>query len=196
MVSIGVIGVQGAVSEHVLATENALDKLGLKGKVSIVKTLSDLDGVDGVILPGGESTTISRMLGVTDLLEAIMDKIKDDDIPVMGTCAGCVLLAKKVVDKPKDLQLLELMNMEVERNAFGRQRESFEQLLEIEGFTKPFNAVFIRAPVIKRVWGSCNALSYIDDKIVMAKEKKFLAIAFHPELTSDTRVHEYFISLI
>jgi len=114
----------------------------------------------------------------------------------MGTCAGCVILANKITDNFKDIKILSAMNMQVKRNAFGRQRESFEKNIKIKGFSKPFNAVFIRAPIIEKVWGNCEVLAKIDKKIIMAREGSFLALSFHPELTDDLRIHEYFLDMI
>ena len=114
----------------------------------------------------------------------------------MGTCAGCVLLAKEIVNNENDVKLIQAMDMKVERNAFGRQRESFEKNIKIKGFTESYNAVFIRAPIIREVWGNCKILSKIDEKIIAARQDKFLALSFHPELTNDLRMHRYFLDMI
>ncbi len=114
----------------------------------------------------------------------------------MGTCAGCVLLAKEIVDKNNDISLLNAMDMKVERNAFGRQKESFEKGIKIKGFSKPYNAVFIRAPIIKKVWGKCEIIGETNRKIIAARQDNFLALSFHPELTDDIRIHEYFLNMI
>jgi 5'-phosphate synthase pdxT subunit len=114
----------------------------------------------------------------------------------MGTCAGCVLLAKELFDNNKDVKLLHAMDMQVERNAFGRQKESFEKNININGFSSPYCAVFIRAPLIKKVWGKCEVIAEMDKKIVMARQDKFLALSFHPELTDDLRIHRYFLDMI
>ena len=114
----------------------------------------------------------------------------------MGTCAGCVILASKISDSTNVVKLLSALNMQVKRNAFGRQRESFEKNIKIKGFSKPFNAVFIRAPIIEKVWGDCDVLAKIEEKIIMAREGPFLALSFHPELTDDLRIYKYFIDMI
>jgi 5'-phosphate synthase pdxT subunit len=114
----------------------------------------------------------------------------------MGTCAGCILLAKQLINDKKDIKLLKAMNLRVLRNAFGRQKESFEYKIKIYGFEKLYNAVFIRAPLIDKVWGNCKVLSKINDQIIMAKQNKFLALSFHPELTNDLRIHNYFLKMI
>lgn len=194
--SVGVIGIQGAVSEHVTSMENTLQETNTSGKVFVIKDKKQMSKVDALILPGGESTTISRELHKSRLNDAIYERIKNDGISVMGTCAGCVLLASELTDNTKDVKLLSAMNMKVKRNAFGRQRESFEKNIDIKGFNEPYNAVFIRAPVIEKVWGSCQILAKIENKIVMAKQDNLLAVSFHPELTDDLRIHKYFLDTI
>ena len=193
---IGVVGFQGAVSEHVYIMKKTLEKENIPGEVFAVKQISDLDNIDGVILPGGESTTISKFLHRSGLYKEIHSLVKKDNLPLMGTCAGCVLLAKEVIDPSDDVKLLKLMDMKVKRNAFGRQRESFEKDIHIEGFTKPFHAVFIRAPIIEKTWGDCKPMAMIGDKVVMAKQGNILALSFHPELTNDLRIHKYFLKLV
>lgn len=196
MLSIGILGVQGAIPEHKAMIEKTLEELKINGRIYIIRNREDLDRIDGLILPGGESTTISRMISTSKLLEIIRDKVEDRDLAVMGTCAGCILLAEKVVDPVENLHLIGVIDMEVRRNAFGRQRESFEQFVEIKNFREPFPAVFIRAPIITRVWGDCKVLSRIEEDIIMIQQDRLLALSFHPELTGDARIHKYFISLI
>jgi len=196
-VSIGVLGIQGAVSEHVNIMTTVLKKTGNNGKTFIVKNKEDIKDIDALIIPGGESTTISRVMYNSDLYEAISNKIKKNDLPIMGTCAGCVILAKEISNDPKnEIKQLSQMNMQVERNAFGRQKESFEKPIKIKDFSSPYHAVFIRAPIIKKTWGKCETLAKIDKKIIMARQDRLLALAFHPELTNDLRVHNYFLELI
>lgn len=195
-ISIGVIGIQGAISEHIHAMERALQEIKQPGIVSIVKNNEDLEKVDGLILPGGESTTISKALSSSGLLKQIKRRVEEDTLPIMGTCAGCILLAKEIVDPTLDLYPLKVMDIEVKRNAFGRQRESFEQSLLIKGFSDPYTAVFIRAPIITRVWGDSEILATLHENIVMVKQGKMLALSFHPELTRDLRIHKYFLELI
>ena len=195
-VSIGVLGIQGAISEQITSMTNALKETNTSGEVFFVKYKKEIDDIDALILPGGESTTISRNLYKSDLHDAIIKRIEENSLPIMGTCAGCVLLAKELFDNNKDVKLLHAMDMQVERNAFGRQRESFEKNIDINGFSSPYTAVFIRAPLIKKVWGKCEVLAEIDKKIVMARQDKFLALSFHPELTDDLRIHRYFLDII
>lgn len=194
-ISIGVIGIQGAVSEHVTAMEKTLQETNTPGEVFVIKNKDQMKKIDALILPGGESTTISRESYKMGLNDIIYDRIKNDNLPVMGTCAGCVLLSSEVTDNTKDIKLLSVMDMAVKRNAFGRQRESFEKIIKIEGFSESYNAVFIRAPVIEKTWGNCKVLSKIENKIIMARQDNLLALSFHPELTDDLRIHRYFLDL-
>lgn len=195
-ISVGVIGAQGAISEHVISMKNAIEENNISGKVFVIKNKKELNEIDALIIPGGESTTISKILYNSDLYDAILKRIKNDNLPIMGTCAGCVILASEITDNFKDVKLLSAINMQVKRNAFGRQKESFEKNINIKGFSKPFNAIFIRAPVIEKVWGNCEVLAKIDKKIIMAREDPFLALSFHPELTDDIRIHKYFLDMI
>jgi len=194
--SIGVIGAQGAISEHITMMKNAFLEKNISGDVLIVKNKEDVDGIDALIIPGGESTTISSILYNTGIYDALLKRIKKNDLPIMGTCAGCVILAREITDNFNEIKNLSAISMKVKRNAFGRQKDSFEKNIEIKGFSKPFNAVFIRAPIIEKVWSNCEILAKIDEKIVMVKEKKFLALSFHPELTDDLRIHKYFLDMI
>lgn len=197
----GVVAVQGAVSEHIEALERAFKDAGRNGKAVTVRRKPDLEGVEALVLPGGESTTISKLLVKFGLFDEIV-KRAGEGMPILGTCAGMVLLAK---EGDQDVErtgtkLLGLMDASVDRNAFGRQRESFEAEITVnvkeKEFNKPLNAVFIRAPVIKRVWGSCKALSSIDEGIILAEQGHLIAAAFHPELTADTRLHRRLLSKI
>lgn len=194
---VGVVSVQGAVSEHLEIVSRTIAEIGEKGKVIQVRRSEEVEGVDALILPGGESTTISKLLVKFRLFDKIKERV-EQGMPLMGTCAGMILLAKEGDEEVErtGTRLLELMHMKIERNAFGRQRESFEADVDIKGFAKPFRAVFIRAPVITRVWGDCRIMARLEDKIVMAMEGKALAISFHPELTNDTRIHRMFLEMI
>ena len=195
-ISIGVIGIQGAVSEHIASTEKALRETNILGKIFVIKNKQEINEIDALIIPGGESTTISRILYKSGLHDAIFKRIKENSLPTMGTCAGCVILASEMTDNTKDVNLLSAMDMHVKRNAFGRQKESFEKNINIKGFSEPYDAVFIRAPVIKKVWGNCEVLAEVDKKIVMTRQDNLLALSFHPELTDDLRIHKYFLDMI
>jgi 5'-phosphate synthase pdxT subunit len=196
---IGVISIQGAVSEHVDAIEQAATDLGLTNVTTVwIRKLDELESVSGVIIPGGESTTISKLLVTFKLYDRLIQKATSEDLPILGTCAGCIVLAKEgdsEVDQT-ETKLLKLMDMKVIRNAFGRQGESFESDISITGFSKPYHAVFIRAPLIEKVWGKCRSVAELEGKIVMAQQGNLVAAAFHPELTDDLRVHKYFLEMI
>ena len=195
-ITIGVIGIQGSISEHVKTMKKALKESNISGEVLIIKDKEDINKSDAIILPGGESSTISKVLSESGLYYELFNQIKNNNIPIMGTCAGCVILGSELSEKSSDLKILSVMNIRVKRNAFGRQRDSFEQDIKIIGFSEPYPAVFIRAPVIEKVWGNCKILSTIDKKIVMARQDNLLALSFHPELANDLRIHKYFLDLI
>jgi pyridoxal 5'-phosphate synthase pdxT subunit len=194
--TIGVLAVQGAITEHVSAITRACENLKIASNICLVKHPLDLAKTAGLLLPGGESTTISRLLRKTGLQDAIEKRIAKHSLPILGTCAGMILLAKRLIDNTKDLQSLNAIDMEVSRNAFGRQKESFEQLIEFDGFTTPYNAVFIRAPMVTKIWSNCKILAKLDGKVIAVQQNEFLALAFHPELTDDTRIHEYFLHML
>jgi 5'-phosphate synthase pdxT subunit len=194
---IGIIGLQGAVSEHIEATKLAMEKLGIKGEVIWVGKPQHLDGVDGVIIPGGESTTIGKLMQRTGTFDRVK-RLGEEGVPVLGTCAGLIVLAKKGDEQVMRTgqPLLGLMDIAVVRNAFGRQRESFETELDIPILgQKPFHCVFIRAPAVSETWGDAEVIAKFRGKIVGVRQKNLTAVAFHPELTPDTRLHEYFLSL-
>jgi len=167
-----------------------------KGNAVLVRQSRDIDSCDALIIPGGESTTISRILVNSGMYDVIRERMSHNDIALMGTCAGCVLLAKELTDTNADVKLLAAMDMQAERNAFGRQKESFERSLLIKGFTRPYHAVFIRAPIITKIWGNCEILASIGKEIVMARQKNYLALSFHPELTDDLRIHRFFLEML
>jgi len=194
---IGVIGLQGAVSEHLETTRRAMQKLGTNGEVIWVGRPEQLDDLDGIIIPGGESTTIGKLMLTTGLFEKVREKAANGT-PILGTCAGLIILAKRGDEQVVRTKqpLLGLMDIGVIRNAFGRQRESFETELEIPILGKePLRAVFIRAPAVEEVWGDVQVLAKFQGKIVGVKQGNLIAVAFHPELTPDTRLHEYFLHM-
>ena len=194
--SIGVLGIQGAISEHVAIMNNVLLEDKDNKKTIIVRNKEDLQQVDGLIIPGGESTTISRFLINKELQSIIKKRVMNHSLAVMGTCAGCILIAKTIKDQIKDIIPLELIDITVIRNAYGRQRESFEQDVLIEGFNEPFHAVFIRSPIIEKAGSNCQILSKTNNRIVMVKQDNVLGLSFHPELTEDTRIHRYFLNIV
>jgi 5'-phosphate synthase pdxT subunit len=196
-VKVGVLAVQGAVQEHLDILRKAIASLGISGTPIRVRRLKDFEQVSALIIPGGESTTISKLLQKNNLFDSVR-KRAGEGMPIMGTCAGCILMAKegdRAVQKT-DTQLLSLMDMAVVRNAFGGQKESFEADLDISGFDRTFRGVFIRAPAISRVWGDCSILSVFEDTTVMARQDAMFGLAFHPELSGDTRIHELFLEQI
>ncbi len=203
--SIGVIGIQGAVSEHVDVMKQVFSLLQFDGEISVIKPSDSIDNCDGLILPGGESTTISRILYSSGLLSDIKQRVMEKSLVIMGTCAGCILLANDLVDNTKNIELLQVMSMKVKRNAYGGQRESFEQFLDISSINLSLNnpnplfpAVFIRAPIIEQVdEEQMNVLAYdSSQRPVMVKQDNCLALTFHPELSGDIRIHQYFLSIV
>ncbi|VVC02745.1 Pyridoxal 5'-phosphate synthase subunit PdxT [Candidatus Burarchaeum australiense] len=188
---VGVLALQGDVEEHLAM----LQKCG--AEAVRVRHMKDVDAVSALIIPGGESTTIGKLIHESGIADVVKKRVVKEQFPVWGTCAGLVLMAKKGDGQVKKTgqQLLGLMDFEVERNAFGRQRESFEAEVEMDG-VRNFQAYFIRAPAITKVWGGCKVLARFDGKIVAAEEGSLLATAFHPEIGGDARVHEYFLAKI
>jgi len=183
MISIGILDLQGDVSEHFEATKKALTKMDIESDVLKVKTVSDLSKCDGLIISGGESTVIGKLMEKTGMNSFIVEQ----DIPVMGTCAGMVLLA---TGTDYEQPLLGLIDMKVKKNGFGRQKASFEEKIEI--FGSKYEGIFIRAPYVEELKDGV-VLAKLRDKIVALASGKHVATAFHPELTDDTRIHEYFI---
>ena len=186
---IGVLALQGAFAEHILA----LNKLDVE--TMPVRLPGELKGLDGLIIPGGESTTISRMMASYELADKIASLAREG-MPLFGTCAGMILMAKQI--SGNTTQSLGLMDITVKRNAFGRQVDSFETELNIPVLGKKlFPAVFIRAPVIQHHAKNVEVLARLDDnKVVAARQGKLLVTSFHPELTDDLRFHKYFLEMI
>jgi 5'-phosphate synthase pdxT subunit len=185
--AIGVLALQGAVREHV----HALRRLEVEARE--IRTPEHLEGVEGVILPGGESTTLWKLMERIGLDEALRDFAAKGK-PILGTCAGMILMARQVDDA--DQPLLGLMDMVVRRNAFGRQIDSFEADLEIARFNGArFRAVFIRAPYIVSAGPQVEVMAEVEGKGVLARQGKLIAAAFHPELTDDLRVHKMFVEM-
>ncbi|HEX3011802.1 MAG TPA: pyridoxal 5'-phosphate synthase glutaminase subunit PdxT [Syntrophomonadaceae bacterium] len=183
---IGVLALQGAFIEH----EEALKKCG--AQVVEVRTVQDLESIDGLIIPGGESTTIGKLLVDYKLDSTVLEKAKAG-MPIWGTCAGMILMAKEIAES--DQFRLGLMDISVRRNAFGRQVDSFETDLDINGLGTT-RAIFIRAPYVDRYWGEAQMLASYREKIVMVRQGNYLATAFHPELTPDYSVHQFFLNMV
>ncbi|KJS84746.1 MAG: glutamine amidotransferase [Peptococcaceae bacterium BICA1-8] len=186
---IGVLALQGAFREHIEALKKC------KVEAIEIKKSSQLDDIDGLIIPGGESTTIGLLMQQFNLGDKILEKA-NHGMPILGTCAGMVMLAKDIVDSEQFR--LGLMDIIVRRNAFGRQRESFERSLNISALgDEPFKAIFIRAPYIEATSPNVEVLCKLDnEKIIFVKQGNCLAASFHPELTEDIRVHQYFVRLV
>jgi len=187
MSTVGVLALQGDVREHV----NILQSLG--ADASEVKKPDQLFEIDALILPGGESTTIAKMAVRFGMFDPLRSAI-DDGLPVYGTCAGMILLASTISDS--DQPVIGALDMVVKRNAFGRQNESFEAPVDVDGLVSPFDGVFIRAPWIEKVGADVEVLAAIEDHPVMVRQGKILATSFHPELTGDGRIHEMLLDLV
>ena len=194
MQRIGVLALQGDVSEHIAALERAMRG---QGEVVEIRKPGQMEQCQGLVLPGGESTAIFRQLersGLTEELKASAISGK----PILATCAGLVLVSKEIEGIEGDARVkpLGLMDIKISRNAFGPQRESFEADLEIVGMERPYRAVFIRAPAIAQVGNGVQILARVGDRVVAARQKNLLALAFHPELTDDSRVHQIFLKML
>ncbi len=186
---IGILALQGAFIEHA----HTLDRLGIDSKQ--VRKPGELKSLDGLIIPGGESTTMLNLANNYELIEPLR-KLGLDGFPMMGTCAGMILLAKTVSNS--DIKTLGLMDIKVMRNAFGRQPDSFETDLDIKALgDKPFHSVFIRAPLIEEAADNVEILAKLDNgTIVAVRQGNILGMSFHPELTDDSRMHEYFLKIV
>ncbi|WP_281883244.1 pyridoxal 5'-phosphate synthase glutaminase subunit PdxT [Paenibacillus sp. YYML68] len=184
---IGILALQGAVAEHI----GMVVKAGGEGVA--VKRPEQLDEIDGIIIPGGESTTIGKLMRTYGFIDALRDYSRQGK-PIFGTCAGLIVLAKDIIGQEESH--LGLMDIQVARNAFGRQRESFETDLPIKGIAEDVRAVFIRAPLIEAVGESVDVLAEYQGSIVAARQGNLLATSFHPELTDDERMHAYFIDMV
>lgn len=186
MKTVGVLDLQGGVEEHI----NLLSIIENTEAIKIKKS-EQIDTVDALILPGGESTTMSKLMKKYSMFE----KIKSFKGPIWGTCAGLILLSKKIENDEKT-ETLKLLDIEVQRNAFGSQLNSFIKKDHISVLNKPFEMVFIRAPIISKVKSNVEILAKVNNKIVGIKQGKVIGTSFHPELTNDKSFHEYFVSLI
>ncbi|MCQ4118656.1 pyridoxal 5'-phosphate synthase glutaminase subunit PdxT [Rhodococcus tibetensis] len=194
---VGVLALQGDVREHLAALQDAgADVVGIRRP-------EELDKVDGLVIPGGESTTMSKLLEIFELLEPLKTRLRDG-LPAYGSCAGMILLASEILDTRPDAQHLGAIDMTVRRNAFGRQVDSFEADLDFEGIIgEPVRAVFIRAPWVERVGDAVEVLARVPEsggaaagRIVAVRQGPVVATSFHPEVTGDRRVHELFVDLV
>ncbi|WOV92469.1 MAG: pyridoxal 5'-phosphate synthase glutaminase subunit PdxT [Candidatus Nitrosoabyssus spongiisocia] len=197
--NIGVIGIQGDVYENVIATKMALDNMKQQGDAYAVFDKEGVSNLDGIIIPGGESTTIGKLSERDGMLEEIKSKI-ESKTPTFGICAGLVLLGKQVYNHTvgdTKQTLFGNLDVDIERNAFGRQQNSFETEIEMNDIQiEKFNAVFIRAPVVSKLGSKTSIISKWNDKIIAVKQNHIIATAFHPELSHSVAMHEYFIKMI
>jgi pyridoxal 5'-phosphate synthase pdxT subunit len=191
---IGILDIQGSVEEHF----DALGRLGPEVEPVLVKKAVDFEGLDGLIIPGGESTTISKLLRRFELDRVLKDRVQEG-MAVWGTCAGAILLGSEIVESSEmgsetgDVEPLGLIDISVERNAYGRQLDSFEAELEFDGKNVP--GVFIRAPRISRVGDGVEVLAKFEEEIVAARDGRVLVTTFHPEMTDDLSVYRYFVGM-
>ena len=186
-VVVGVLALQGAFAAHA----ECLQSVGVA--TNEVRTPHDLEKVDALMMPGGESSTMSQLLESSQLVPAIAARISDG-MPVFGTCAGMILLSSHILDGREDQKSFSAIDISVRRNAFGRQVESFERVLQTP--VGEFNGVFIRAPRIESIGQDVEVLSFLDGEPVFVRHGNVMAASFHPELTGDARIHEYFVSTI
>ncbi|MCX6484579.1 MAG: pyridoxal 5'-phosphate synthase glutaminase subunit PdxT [Mycobacterium sp.] len=190
--NVGVLALQGDTREHLAALTEA------GAQASTVRRRSELDAVDALVIPGGESTAISLLLREFDLLEPLRQRLADG-MPAYGSCAGMILLAAEILDAGapgREAEALGAIDMTVRRNAFGRQVDSFEGDIDVLGLDEPVRAVFIRAPWVERVGPAVQVLSRAGDHIVAVRQGPVLATAFHPEMTGDRRVHKLFVDMV
>ncbi|MFZ9701538.1 MAG: pyridoxal 5'-phosphate synthase glutaminase subunit PdxT [Candidatus Nanopelagicales bacterium] len=193
MLRVGVLALQGDVREHL----NSLSSLNVA--VQKVRTVEELETVNALVIPGGESTTISMLAKRVGLMNPLKQFVKDKKA-VYGSCAGMIMLADEILDGRNDQETIGGIDITVRRNAFGRQVDSFETDLTIKNFEKEFRAVFIRAPWVERIGSEVEVLATVKtseniEHPVMVRQDNLLATAFHPELTTDTRIHEYFVQM-
>jgi len=183
---VGVLALQGAFRIH----QERLESLGASAPP--VRTPADLDGLDAIVLPGGESTTMSYLLQTSGLFDELSHRLHGG-LPVFGTCAGMILCASEVRDARPDQRGFGLLDLTVRRNGYGRQLDSFEADLAVEGLDEPFHAVFIRAPLVERVGDAVQVLARHDGVPVLVGDERCTVAAFHPELTDDARLHRWFL---
>jgi 5'-phosphate synthase pdxT subunit len=197
--TIGVLGLQGDIEENVAATNHALQELHIEGSVNMVRYAEEMEKVDGLILPGGESTVQSTLAVIQRSLPVIKKRISEG-MPVLGTCAGMIMLSKRAYDRivgDTKQKLLGSLDIVIERNAFGRQNDSFEANLSLGMLGKDaFKGVFIRAPAVSEVGKDVEVIGKLNNKIVAVKQKNIIGTSFHPELSGDSRVHQHLINMV
>ena len=197
--NIGILALQGDVAENFMSTMLAMNELGVDGSVSQVKTPDQISALDGLIIPGGESTMMGQLSMVNGAMNALKEKI-ESGLPVLGICAGMILLSKnskdRVVGSTKQ-PLLDALDVEIERNSFGRQKDSFEAEISLDNMDIPsFQGVFIRAPAVLNTGSDVETLAKFDEKIIAVKQGNIIATSFHPELTKDVSIHKHFVEMV
>jgi 5'-phosphate synthase pdxT subunit len=197
-VTVGVLGLQGDIEEHVAAAEKARSKLEVEGEAILVKSTEDVKRIGALIIPGGESTVMGVLTSIKGLIPALREKISGG-MPTLGTCAGMIMLSKKAEDRAvgeTNQPLMGALDIAVERNAFGRQRESFEADIDLNlPNASNFHAVFIRAPAVKSIGRGVKELGRLDDAIVAVQQGNVIGTSFHPELSGNALFHEHLIRL-
>lgn len=199
-ITIGILGVQGDIEENIAATKDTLKHMRVKGSVESVRYSEEIEKVDSLIIPGGESGVISLLVAIQGGAFQTVKRLVSNGMPVMGTCAGMIILSKhaydRVVGETKQ-QLMGNLDIVVERNAFGRQNDSFEVDLQIPFLGKDdFKCVFIRSPIVREVGKEVEVIATFNNKIVAVKQKNIFGTSFHPELSGDDRLHRQFIKTI
>ncbi|AFS81462.1 SNO glutamine amidotransferase [Candidatus Nitrosopumilus koreensis AR1] len=196
---IGILAIQGDVAENVSSLVASIADLNQDATVHVVKTPDEISQMDGLVIPGGESTTIGQLSLVNGSQKVIKQKV-ESGMPVLGICAGMILLANNASDRvvgKTEQPLFDFLDIELERNSFGRQRESFEANISMDSIGIPsYNGVFIRAPAISSTSGDIEVLAKFNEKIVAIKKGNIIGTSFHPELTDDLAVHKYFVNLV
>jgi len=197
-VTIGILGFQGDIEENVAATKQAMKELELDGSVKLVRYPEEIEGIDGLVMPGGESTVQSTLAAIQQSLPVLKKKI-GEGMPVLGTCAGMIILSKRAFDRvvgDTKQKLMGNLDVVIERNAFGRQSESFETDMQVEGFgNEPFKGVFIRAPAVSEVGKDVEVIAKFNNRTVAVKQGNIIGTAFHPELSGDNRVHRQLVRM-
>ena len=197
--TIGVLGLQGDIEENVAATNQALQELRINGNVEMVRYPEEIERIDGLILPGGESTVQSSLVAIQRSMPVIKKRISEA-MPVLGTCAGMIMLSKRAYDRivgSTKQKLIGDLDIVIERNAFGRQNDSFEANLSLSILgNEAFNGVFIRAPAVSEVGKDVEVIGKLNNKIVAVKQKNIIGTSFHPELSGDSRMHRHLINMV
>tara|TARA_B100000427_G_scaffold319307_1_gene317385 strand:+ start:1370 stop:1945 length:576 start_codon:yes stop_codon:yes gene_type:complete len=188
-VKVGVLALQGAFKLHV----QALKRLGVEAIE--VRTLENFEASQAIIIPGGESTTMSFLLESSGIFEALQER-SNNGMPILGTCAGMILLSSKITDGRNDQKPLKLIDIEVRRNGYGRQIDSFESDLMIKGFENFFKGVFIRAPLVESVGENVDVLAELNGQPIMCRQESTIVTSFHPELADDDRIHAEFLEMV